>query len=94
VQTISILLLLYILLIAIVLHRHRSAKKKYDHPEYLQYLETIKTFIKEVNSFNDYVTWVARDGIKTRYALAGRYFINKTNYYKKEPTVTKNLKTS
>jgi len=54
--------------------RHQSAKKKYEHPTYLQHLETIKMFIGEVNSFNDYVTWVARDGIKSRYALAGRYF--------------------
>ena len=31
--------------------RHRSAKKKYEHPDYLKHLETIKTFIEEVNSF-------------------------------------------
>ena len=67
--------------------RHRSAKKKYEHPDYLHHLETIKTFIEEVNSLNDYVTWVVRDGIKTRYVLAGRYFKNKTNYYKKELAV-------
>ena len=67
--------------------RHRSTKKKYEHTIYLQYLETIKTFIKEVNSLNDYVTCVARDGIKTRYALAGQYFKNKTNYYQKESVV-------
>ena len=54
--------------------RHQSAKKKYEQPNYLQHLETINAFIEEVNSFNDYVTWVARDGIKSRYALAGRYF--------------------
>ena len=59
------LLLLCIIILAIVVIRHRSAKKKYEHPDYLQHLETIKAFIEEVNSLNDYVTWVARDGIST-----------------------------
>ena len=68
------LLLLCIIILAIVVIRYRSAKKKYEHPAYLHHLATIKIFIEEVNSLNDYVTWVARDGIKTRYALAGRYF--------------------
>lgn len=68
------LLLLCIIILAIVVIRHQSTKKKYEHPDYLQHLETIKMFIEEVNSLNDYVTWVARDGIKTRYILAGRYF--------------------
>jgi len=81
------LLLLCIIILAIVVIRHRSAKKKYEHLNYLEHLETIKMFIEEVNSLNDYVTWVARDGIKSRYALAGRYFKNRNNYYKKEPNV-------
>jgi len=72
VETTAALLLLCIIILAIVVIRHRSAKKKYEHPTYLQHLATIKTFIEEVNSLNDYVTWVARDGIKTRYAVAGR----------------------
>lgn len=83
----SALLLLCIIILVIIVIRYRSAKKKYEHPTYLQHLETIKAFIEEVNSFDDYVTWITRDGIKTRYAVAGRYFKNKTNYYKKESTV-------
>lgn len=69
-QTTTALLLFCVIILIIAVIRHRSAKKKYEHPDYLQHLETIKAFIEEVNSFNDYVTWVARDGIKTRYALA------------------------
>ena len=45
------LLLLCIITLAIIVIRHRSGKKKYDDPDYLEHLAPIQTFNEEVNSF-------------------------------------------
>src|SRR5690606_32091881 len=50
-------------------------------------LQTINEFLATVRLLNDYVTWVQRDQLKSRYATAGKFFKNKTNYYKKETAV-------
>ncbi|KVV16331.1 UvrD-helicase domain-containing protein [Flavobacterium sp. TAB 87] len=62
-------------------------RKKYQKSEYLINLHLITEFIDLTQMLNDYVTWVQRDQIKTQYATVGKYFKNKTNFYKKEDTV-------
>lgn len=42
-----------------------------------------------MNRFSDYVTWIEREQIKSNYSYVGKYFKNKTKYYKKEKTVKK-----
>lgn len=67
----------------------RIEKKKYQNTVYLSNLLIITQFIELIKSFSDYVTWVQRDEIKEKYAEVGKYFKNKTNFYKKEETVKK-----
>lgn len=64
-----------------------SAKKKYENPIYVKNLKAVNEFLEYIRSLNDYVTWVHRDRLKAEYAEAGRFFRNKTNYYKKEVSV-------
>lgn len=61
--------------------------KKYQDAVYLNNLQQIAEFIYILQSLNDYVTWIQRDEIKTKYSALGQYFKNKTNFYKKEETV-------
>jgi Superfamily I DNA and RNA helicases len=75
------------LLIIQIVYKLLSEKKKYENSTYLKNLKTINEFLAQVNSLNDYVTWVQRDRIKSEYAAAGKFFKNKTNYYKKEVVV-------
>ena len=79
---ISISLILFYLYI-------KKEKNKYSNIVYLKNLQQIKDFIEQMNRFNDYVTWVERDQIKSNYSHLGKYFKNKTRYYKKEKTVKK-----
>lgn len=81
------LIILGAIAIACILYKLLSQKKKYENPVYLKNLQTIKIALDVISSLNDYVTWVRRDQIKSRYASAGQFFQNKTNYYKKEVTV-------
>src|SRR6476660_6277452 len=64
-------------------------KKKYEDDTYLNNLKQVAEFLDLILSFSDYVTWVERDQIKLRYAVAGGFFKDKTNYYRKEETVKK-----
>lgn len=67
----------------------KKEKNKYSNIVYLKNLQQIKDFIEQMNRFNDYVTWVEREQIKSNYSYVGKYFKNKTKYYKKEKTVKK-----
>ena len=79
---ISISLILFYLYI-------KKEKNKYSNIVYLKNLQQIKDFIEQMNRFNDYVTWIEREQIKSNYSYVGKYFKNKTKYYKKEKTVKK-----
>ena len=70
-----------------IVFRQSSEKKKYQDIVYLENLQLIAEFFDVIQSLNDYVTWVQRDQIKTKFLAVGRYFKNKTNFYKKEETV-------
>jgi len=61
----------------------------YKNSNYLENLARIKEFLKEVNSFKDYVNWVEKKQIKNSYQKLGIFFRDKTNFYKKEPLVKK-----
>ena len=65
--------------IILVVYRLLAAKKKYENPTYLRNRQTIIEFLAPTRSFNDYVTWMQRDRIKSEYAAAGKFFRNKTN---------------
>ena len=71
----------------VIVFRQLPDKKKYQDTVYLGNLQLISEFIGLIQSLNDYVTWVQRDQIKTDFSGVGKYFKNKTNFYKKEETV-------
>lgn len=50
-------------------------------------MQHITEFMILIQSLRDYVTWVQRDQIKAQYLPIGQYFINKTDFYKKEEKV-------
>ena len=74
-------------LVSLIAFRQVFENKKYRNAVYLSNLQQAVEFITLIQTLNDYITWVHRDKIKTRYILVGRYFKNKTTYYKKEETV-------
>lgn len=75
------------ILISLIAFRQLFENKKYRNTVYLSNLQQAVEFITLIQTLNDYITWVHRDKIKTRYVSVGRYFKNKTTYYKKEETV-------
>lgn len=64
-----------------------SEKKKYQDVTYLQNLKLVAEFLNLIQSLNDYVTWVHRDQLKEKYATVGKFFTDKTQFYKKEKLV-------
>lgn len=65
----------------------QSEKKKYSTPEFLSHLHLAKEFITLFHSLSDYITWPKCDQLKAQYANTGKFFRNKSNYYKKEESV-------
>lgn len=76
------------LLFFIAFHQLQE-KKKYKESKYLVHLDQAKNFIDHIQNLSDYITWVERDQIRTKYSSAGQFFKNKTNFYKKEENVKK-----
>ncbi len=85
--TISIFSLAGLLLF--FLFQQSIEKKKYQDTAYLYNLQQIPSFFDTIQKLNDYVTWVQRDQIKSKYSAVGQFFKNKTNFYKKEESVKK-----
>src|SRR5690606_22117394 len=83
----SITILSIVLIVIRIAYKLLSEKKKYHEPIYLQNLRAVCTFLDLIRSLDDYVTWVQRDQIKSECASLGKFFKNKTNYYKKEVKV-------
>ena len=71
----------------LILFRQLTEKKKYQDSTYLSNLQQISSFFDTIQRFDDYVTWVQRDQIKTRFSAVGQFFKNKSNFYKKEEIV-------
>ena len=78
-----------VILIALMFYLKSLEKKKYHANSYLFHLQKAMEFMAVVNNFNDYITWVERDRIKSKYDETGRFFLNKAKFYKKEVTVKK-----
>lgn len=62
-------------------------RKKYTDSNYLGFLKKADEFLKLTSDLNDYITWVEKYQIKIKYEDTGRFFKNKSSYYKKEETV-------
>ena len=73
-----------VVLIFVFVYRQILEQKKYQNTAYLNNLQQIIDFIELVQTLDDYVTWVQRAKIKSKYSAAGSFFKNKTNYYNKE----------
>ncbi|MCI9843513.1 UvrD-helicase domain-containing protein [Flavobacterium pectinovorum] len=78
-----------VIISALLVYRQLIEKKKYQDTAYLSNLQQIILFFETTQNFDDYVTWVQRDEIKTRFSAVGQYFKNKTYFYKKEESVKK-----
>lgn len=86
-MTLTISIIVVALLVAFIVYRQSLEKKKYHDPIYLSNLQQIASFFDTIQALNDYVTWVQRDQIKSRYSAVEQFFKSKTNFYKKEETV-------
>jgi DNA helicase-4 len=75
------------MLLFLIIFQHLLEKKKYKDTKYIINLDQAKDFIDNIQKLNDYITWVERDQIKSKYSSARQFFKNKTNFYKKEETV-------
>ena len=78
-----------IIISLLIVYRQLTEKKKYQDTTYLSNLLQITSFFDTIHRFDDYVTWVQRDKIKTKFSTVGQYFKGKSNFYKKEESVKK-----
>ena len=83
---ISTLLITALLITTLLIYLYNT-KNKYQNPDYLNYLIQINLFFDSISNFDDYITWVKRDEIKNQFSLVGRFFKNKSKYYKNESNV-------
>ena len=84
------LIFITILIVAIaslIVYRQLYENKKYIDIVYLNNLQHILEFNNIINALNDYVSWVQRDKLKANYYSAGKFFKDKTKFYKKEKAV-------
>ena len=79
--SIAIIIALYLVYLKFV------ERKKYTDPNYLRFLKNADEFLKLIKDLNDYITWVQRNQIHSKYEDTGRFFKNKSNYYHEEETV-------
>ena len=80
-MTLTISIIAVVLLVAFIVYRQSLEKKKYQHNTYLSNLQQIASFFDAIQALNDYVTWVQRDQIKSRYSAVGQFFKSKTDFY-------------
>jgi DNA helicase IV len=88
-MTLTITIIAVALFVAFIVYRQSLEKKKYQDTTYLSNLQQISSFFDTIQALNDYTTWVQRDQIKSKYSAVGKYFKNKTDFYKKEEAVKK-----
>ena len=82
----TLIIIFAVIFSSLIVYR-KLEKKKYQDTTYLTNLQEILSFFDTVQRFDDYVTWVQRDKIKTNFSAVGQYFKNKSNFYKKEEKV-------
>ncbi len=82
-----ILIIIFAIIFSSLIVYRQLERKKYKDTTYLKNLQEIYSFFDTIQRFDDYVTWVQRDKIKTNFSAVGQYFIYKSNYYKKEEKV-------
>lgn len=85
----TLIIISAIIISILIVYRQLAEKKKYQDTTYLSNLQQISSFFDTIQGFDDYVTWIQRDQIKTRFSAVGQYFKNKSNFYKKEENVKK-----
>ena len=73
----------------LIVYRQLTEKKKYQDTTYLSNIQQIFSFFDAIQRFDDYVTWVQRDQIKTKFSVIGQYFKNKSDFYNNEENVRK-----
>ena len=83
------LVILFVIISFLIVFRLLTESRKYQNLTYLSKLEQIPSFFDTIQSFDDYVTWIQRDKIKTKYSDIGQYFKGKSGFYKKEGNVKK-----
>jgi len=89
-MTWTLIIICAVIICFLIVNRQLTEKKKYQNNTYLSNLQQISLFFDEIQRFDDYVTWVQSEQIKTEFSAIGKYFKNKSNFYKKEENV-KNL---
>lgn len=78
-----------ILIGALIVYRQVTENKKYVETTYVANIVQIDLFFETIKRLDDYVTWVQRDQIKEQFSAIGKYFNNKSDFYKKEENVKK-----
>lgn len=84
-----IIIIVILVFIYLLVKLYQRTKKKYEDPAYLSNLAQIPLFFAVIEQLNDYVTWVKRDQIKEQFSGPGKFFKNKSQYYKEEESVDK-----
>lgn len=78
-----------VLLVIFIVLLQSLEKKKYKNTTYLSNLQKVASFFVTIQSLDDYITWVQRDQIKSKYSAVGQFFKSKTSFYQKEENVKK-----
>ena len=86
-MTLTLFLISIVIITFLIIYIKSVEKRKYKDPAYCSNLKQGTDFIMIINKLNDYVTWVERDKIKTKYSDVGHLFRNKAKYYKKEEKI-------
>ncbi|MGV1013286.1 MAG: UvrD-helicase domain-containing protein [Flavobacterium sp.] len=84
-----VLIISSILLIAYIGFQYKTLKNKYINPIFKENLIKINRFLEAMDKWDDYITWVKREEIKTEFSAVVKFFKNKTKYYNKENKVKK-----
>ena len=79
-MTVTIIIIAVALLVFFIVFRQSLEKKKYQSTAYLSNLQQINSFFDTIKALNDYVTWIQRDQIKSKYSTVGQFFKSKTNF--------------
>lgn len=83
-MTLTIIFFVALLIVILVLFLKSSEYKKYKNPLYISSLEEVNLFFNTIKTLDDYVTWVHRDQIKSKYSASSKFFKNKGKFYRKE----------
>ena len=86
-----ILITAFVVVVSTLIAKHllHIENNKYKDNTYLSNLSSITLFFDTIKRFDDYVTWVQRDKIKTNFLAVGQYFKGKSMFYKKEKNTIK-----